>query len=86
MWTTSRRPPEVFKELGGHSSLFAFMPYLPERIYRREIYNKLKKIRDIAERELEEHERTFEPNNMRDFVTVYRADGVDGPIRPVERN
>ena len=62
------------------------MPYLPERIYRREIYNKLKKIRDIAERELEEHERTFEPNNMRDFVTVYRADGVDGPIRPVERN
>ena len=62
MWTTSRRPPEVFKELGGHSSLFAFMPYLPERIYRREIYNKLKKIRDIAERELEEHERTFEPD------------------------
>ena len=31
----------------------------------------MKKIRDIADRELVEHERSFDPNNMRDFVDVY---------------
>ena len=36
-----------------------------------QLYDKFKKIRDIADRELVDHERTFDSNNMRDFVDVY---------------
>ena len=40
-------------------------------LFLTQLYDKFKKIRDIADRELDDHERSFDPGNMRDFVDVY---------------
>ena len=44
------------------------------------------KVRDIADRELDAHERTFDPDNMRDFVDVYVREmkGGRAPIAPLD--
>ena len=40
-------------------------------LFPTQLYDKFKKIREIADRELHDHERSFDPGNMRDFVDVY---------------
>ena len=39
---------DVFSEFGQSAALFAFMPHLPERIYRKQVFEKLKKVTTLV--------------------------------------
>jgi cytochrome P450 len=68
-----RSDPEdyaIVMNLNEIMSSFGFLPYMPNWMYNIS-WNRLKQVRDFGQAEYDDHEKTYNPDIMRDLVDQY---------------